>query len=158
MAKNLLFNSLLLFTNILFCIFLPVNIFKIITITLIFIYLFCMIVWAVFQDYDFDILSGVTIFKIKKKIYYKNIKNVFIIFRPSNDRIYIYQNCFFYFKLIDKFKTSGGIEYDKETIKSRLDSFLKEKNKSTQKEDFIKNWNGCLTKEDERDRKLEEIL
>ncbi len=107
------------------------------------------------------ILCGIRFFKVKKKIHYKGLKHVFLVYK--DDKVYLLHDRLFCLNRISKFNyTSDKIDdYFKEKIQTELNEHFKDKFKPSNRKCFeknIKNWSGCLTTEDERDKKITDIL
>jgi hypothetical protein len=103
-----------------------------------------------------EIESGILIkyFKVKKKVYYKSFKNIFIVYKDDN--IYLMQDKFFRLKFIKRFYADSNLDKIKGNIESGLNDYFSKP--VSDAETIIRNWNGFLNKQDERDKKLEDIL
>ncbi len=88
-----------------------------------------------------------------KKIYYNGIKNIYVIL--YKDRVLLFHNRTVYMRLLNNFHIN--LDY-KQKIKEELDRYFVEKNKINSSESEFKKWSGCLTKADERDKKIDDIL
>lgn len=119
---------------------------------------FGVLIATVMEDLDLhDNFIGLKCFKVKKKIYYKNFKHIFIAYK--NENVYLFQDKLFYLASISKLKNVSEVDDKfKNKIQEKLDEYFFEKPTNETIEKKLQNWSGCLTKQDERDKKLEDIL
>ncbi len=168
MTRHTLFNILAILTNIGFyfaiCEIQGVLLFSILMVinAILSIYVLSVPIISSFTeklDSKFD-LYGTRFFRVKKRIYYKNLKNVFLVYK--NDTIHVFWDKIFYLERVSKIKNVTDVDkFFKLELQGDLDTYFKDKIKPVNNESLekkIKTWSGCLTKEDERDKKITDIL
>jgi hypothetical protein len=85
----------------------------------------------------------------------------FYLYVTKDDKIVLYRDLFFHLKFIDSYKFYDGkidIEDIKIRVKNKTDEIMAEKIKRENTLNLVKNWSGFLTKQDERDKKISDIV
>lgn len=117
---------------------------------------FCKILDVSLPDLDeFVLFFFAPIFFWHKRIYYADLGYFYI---SGNERITVRKFEYFYTRALFSVQYDGDVEKLRLDIKSKLDLIYAEELEKKRKVRKLKDWNGYLDKQSERDDKLNQIL